>query len=84
MRPGPTGDSADSFSPRIVSDPDICGGRPRIRGTRIRVSDVLEMLAAGVSHDEIRAEFPTIQEEDISAGLRFAAEAAAHRIIHAA
>ncbi|HEV7661565.1 MAG TPA: DUF433 domain-containing protein [Allosphingosinicella sp.] len=44
--------------PRIVSDPRICGGRPTVSGTRMRVSDVLEMLAGGASEAEIVADFP--------------------------
>ncbi len=69
---------------RIVSDPEINGGRPGIRGTRMRVSDLLEMLASGASRAEILADFPYICDADISAALAFAAKSADHRIIHAA
>lgn len=58
---------------RITYEPGKCGGRPCIRGMRIRVSDILEMLAAGVSTDEILADFPDLQIEDISACLTYAA-----------
>ncbi|MFO1058445.1 MAG: DUF433 domain-containing protein [Dongiaceae bacterium] len=59
---------------RIASDPDQCGGRPCIRGLRIRVTDVLELLAAGASREEILADDPDLVAEDITAALRFAAE----------
>ena len=58
---------------RITSRPDVCGGRPCIRGMRIRVSDVLEMLADGVTATEILADFPDLELDDIKAGLLFAA-----------
>ncbi len=50
------------------------GGRPCVRGTRIAVADVLGWLAAGMSHDEIRADYPELTEEDIRACLAYAAE----------
>ena len=58
---------------RITSNPDICGGRPCVRGMRIRVSDVLEMLAEGVSQQEILTDFPDLEPEDIKACLMLAA-----------
>jgi uncharacterized protein (DUF433 family) len=58
---------------RITSNATVCGGRPCIRGMRIRVSDVLEMLAAGVGQTEILADFPDIEPDDIRACLLFAA-----------
>ncbi|MGA9993456.1 MAG: DUF433 domain-containing protein, partial [Thiobacillaceae bacterium] len=58
---------------RITIEPGKCGGRPCIRGMRIRVSDILEMLGEGVSMDEILADFPDLQREDILASLLFAA-----------
>ena len=58
---------------RITSNPVPCGGRPCIRGMRIRVSDILEILAEGVSTETILAAFPDIEPEDISAALRCAA-----------
>jgi uncharacterized protein (DUF433 family) len=72
------------ISGRTASDPDICGGRPCVRGTRMRVSDLLEMLAAGASREDILTDFPYIKDEDISAALAFAAKSASHRIIRAA
>jgi uncharacterized protein (DUF433 family) len=59
---------------RITFNPAQCGGRPCIRGMRIRVSDVLGMLADGVSQDVILKDFPDLEAEDIKACLRFAAE----------
>jgi uncharacterized protein (DUF433 family) len=59
--------------PRITSEPGKCGGRPCIRGMRIRVSDILSLLAAGASHEEILSDFPSLVEEDIRAALSFAA-----------
>ncbi len=58
---------------RITQTPGQCGGRPCIRGMRIRVSDILEMLAENVSFSEILDDFPDIELEDIQACLLFAA-----------
>lgn len=58
---------------RITSNPDMCGGRPCIRGMRIRVSDILEMLAEGVGQQEILADFPDLEADDIKACLILAA-----------
>lgn len=60
---------------RIVADPDTCSGHPRIEGTRVRVSNVLGWLAAGMSHAEITADYPHITDADIRAALAFAASA---------
>ncbi len=59
---------------RITSDPDLCGGRPTIRGMRITVQTVLEYLAAGDSKEEIVAGYPWLESEDIDACLDFAAK----------
>ncbi|WP_295388013.1 DUF433 domain-containing protein [uncultured Thiodictyon sp.] len=59
---------------RITSNPAQCGGRPCIRGMRIRVTDIIEMLADGVSTTEILADFPDLEPEDIRACLLFAAQ----------
>ncbi|QSV61024.1 MAG: DUF433 domain-containing protein [Dolichospermum sp. LBC05a] len=58
---------------RITQIPGQCGGRPCIRGMRIRVSDILEMLAENVSVSEILEDFPDLEPEDIQACLVFAA-----------
>jgi uncharacterized protein (DUF433 family) len=56
---------------RITQNPGQCGGKPCIRGMRIRVSDILEMLADNVSKEEILADFPDLEAEDIQACLLF-------------
>jgi uncharacterized protein (DUF433 family) len=58
---------------RITVDPGKCGGRPCIRGLRIRVKDVLDMLAGGASEPEILKDFPDLELEDIRAALAYAA-----------
>jgi uncharacterized protein (DUF433 family) len=57
---------------RITTNPEICGGRPTIRGLRIRVTDILEMLAAGATRAEILQDYPYLEDEDISAALEYA------------
>jgi uncharacterized protein (DUF433 family) len=69
---------------RITFNPNQCGGRPCIRGMRIRVKDVLDLLAAGVSEAEILADFPYLESEDIRACLAFAATEADHPVLVAA
>ena len=69
---------------RITFDPEQCGGRPCIRGMRIRVKDVLEMLAAGVSEKQIIEDFPYLEAEDIRACLEFAAGEMDHAILKTA
>ena len=58
----------------ITIDASHRGGRPCVRGMRIAVSDVLGWLAAGMSHDEIRADYPELTEDDIRACLAYAAD----------
>lgn len=70
--------------PRISVDYAVCGGRPVIAGTRVRVADVLEMLAGGASRDEIAADFPYLSDEDISAALRYAVAQVDHPVVLAA
>ena len=59
---------------RITFNPAQCGGRPCIRGMRIRANDIVEMLADGVTPKTILADFPDLEPEDISTALRFAAK----------
>jgi uncharacterized protein (DUF433 family) len=66
---------------RITSEPDKFGGRPCIRGLRIRVVDVLDLLAAGLSHAEILAELPDLEAEDIKAAIAFASKRVDHPVI---
>ena len=68
---------------RITSEPGKCGGRPCIRGLRIRVIDVLDLLAAGLSHEQIVAELPDLEPDDIKAALAFAAKRVDHPLIAA-
>ena len=63
---------------RITVNPKQCGGRPCIRGMRIRVSDVLDLFAAGLSAEEILEELPDLEMDDIKASLSYAA----HKINH--
>jgi len=63
---------------RITANPQQCGGKPCIRGMRIRVVDVLEMLAHDVSPEQILEDFPDLEHEDIQACLLFAARRAGH------
>jgi uncharacterized protein (DUF433 family) len=68
---------------RITIEEGKCGGRPCIRGFRIRVTDVLELLAAGASFDEILADYPFLEREDIYAAIEYAARQADHPILRA-
>jgi uncharacterized protein (DUF433 family) len=69
---------------RITIDPEQCGGRPCLRGLRVRVSDVLDLLAAGASHEEILADYPYLEEADISAALEYAARQLDHTVLQLA
>ncbi|CAN5268710.1 DUF433 domain-containing protein [soil metagenome] len=66
---------------RIMADPKQYGGRPCIRGMRIRVSDVLDLLANGLSPEQIVEEMPDLELEDIRASLRFASRWLDHPVI---
>ena len=66
---------------RITADPEILGGRPCIRGMRVRVKDILDMLADGASRSDILTDFPYLEEEDISAALEYAAQHVDHPVI---
>ncbi|MBD0370530.1 MAG: DUF433 domain-containing protein [Pyrinomonadaceae bacterium] len=63
---------------RITINPEQCGGRPCIRGMRIRVVDVLDLFAAGLSAEQILEEMPDLEAEDLQAALKYAA----HRLDH--
>jgi len=69
---------------RITVDPEKCGGRPCIRGLRVRVKDILDMLAGGATRAEILADYPYLEDDDITAALEFASRATDHPIIAAA
>lgn len=68
---------------RITINPEQCGGRPCIRGMRIRVSDVLDLLASGLSPDEILIEMPDLEREDIFASIHYAARRIDHSVLAA-
>jgi uncharacterized protein (DUF433 family) len=70
--------------PRIAVDPMICGGRPTVAGTRVRVSDVLEMMADGANEASIVADYPYLTAKDVRACLAYAASGADHPIVLAA
>ena len=73
-----------NYLDRITSEPGKCGGRPCIRGKRMRVKDVLDLLASGASPAEILDDYPFLEPEDITAALQFAAAQADHALIRAA
>jgi uncharacterized protein (DUF433 family) len=66
---------------RIVMNPAICGGRPTIAGTRIRASDIVEMLANGATEAEILADFDELTAEDIREAMLFAARSIGHPVL---
>jgi uncharacterized protein (DUF433 family) len=68
---------------RITVDPEQCGGRPCIRGLRIRVVDVLELLATGLSHEQVIEELPDLEPADVVAALRYASRRLDHPILAA-
>jgi uncharacterized protein (DUF433 family) len=70
-----------SMLDRITIDPEVVHGRPAVRGMRIRVSDVLLLLASGASESEILSDYPYLEAADIAACLEYAAAQADHSII---
>lgn len=73
----------DAGDSRITIDADQCGGRPCIRGLRIRVIDVLELMANGLTEAQVLEELPDLEPEDIRACLRFASKRLSHPVIAA-
>ena len=69
---------------RITVDPNQCGGRPCLRGLRIRVKDVLDLLAAGADRDEILGDYPLLEAGDITASLEYAARQTDHPVLRVA
>ncbi|KAA5805127.1 DUF433 domain-containing protein [Alkalicaulis satelles] len=63
----------DTLLSRITTNPAQCGGRPCIRGMRVCVRDVLDLLEAGLSYDEVLADLPYLERDDIRAAIAFAA-----------
>lgn len=66
---------------RITVDPAVCGGRPCIKGTRLWVSLLLDLLADGMTEAELLAEYPQLAHEDVLAALAYGAEAARERVV---
>ena len=69
---------------RITLDPEQCGGRPCIRGMRIRVTDVLDLLSNGLTSQQVLEELPDLELEDIQACLQYASRKLNHPVLVAA
>jgi uncharacterized protein (DUF433 family) len=69
---------------RITTDPQVLGGRPCIRGLRVRVKDILDLLASGASRKEILDDYPYLEDDDIAAALEYAAQHVDHPVIRPA
>ena len=69
---------------RITIEPGKCGGKPCIRGYRLRVTDVLALLSAGAPHDEILEDYPFLERDDIFAALAYAARQTDHVVLKGA
>lgn len=69
---------------RISIDPNVCGGKPCIRGHRIWVSLILDFLASGMTTEQVLAEYPQLAAEDIQACLAYASEMTRERTVHIA
>lgn len=67
-------ESMSYLNGRITINPEICNGKPTIRGKRIAVQTILEFLSAGESQEEILHQYPSLEPEDIQACLEFAAK----------
>jgi uncharacterized protein (DUF433 family) len=66
---------------RIAADPAVCHGQPTIRGLRYTVESVLELLSAGITVDEVLADYPDLQRDDIVAALEFGARTVGGRVV---
>ncbi|MEO7297858.1 MAG: DUF433 domain-containing protein [Verrucomicrobiota bacterium] len=66
---------------RITIEPGKCGGRPCIRGMRMRVTDVLQLLSAGADYEEILEDYPDLEREDILAAIEYAAHQTDHVVL---
>ena len=72
-----------NWQERITTNPEQCGGRPCLRGMRIRVVDVIELLAAGLTQEQVLQELPDLELEDVEAALKYAGSKLNHPIIAA-
>ena len=68
----------------ITIEPGKCGGRPCIRGLRMRVTDVLQLLSAGASYEEILEDYPDLERDDILAAIAYAAQQTDHVVLRSA
>ena len=69
---------------RITVDPAQCGGRPCLRSLRVRVKDVLDLLAAGATREKILEDYPYLEDGDITAALEYAARQSDHPVLRVA
>ena len=67
---------------RITTDPDLCGGRPTIRGMRVRVVDILDLLSNELTPEQIMTELPYLELDDIKASLKYASLKFDHPVIN--
>jgi len=72
---------ANPLLQRISIDPNVCFGKPRIKGTRIWVSLILDFLASGMTVEEVLHEYPELTEEDIRAAIAYGAEMSRERYV---
>ena len=79
-----TESSMSDLQQRITFKSEQCGGRPCIRGIRIRVKDILDMLAGGASRTEILQDYPYLEDDDITAALEYAARQTDHMVVRVA
>lgn len=68
---------------RITTNPEQCGGRPCIRGMRIRVTDILDLFAASLTAEQILEEMPDLEMDDLQAALQYAARKLDHPVLAA-
>lgn len=73
-----------SLLSRITVEPGKCGGRPCIRGTRMRVTDILELLGAGATYEEILRDYAFLERDDILAAIAYAARQTDHTVLQSA
>jgi uncharacterized protein (DUF433 family) len=66
---------------RISVDPQVCGGKPCIKGTRIWVALILDLLASGASEAELLAEYPQLRHDDVLAAIAYGAERTRERVV---
>lgn len=74
---------SNSWKNRITSDPKQCGGRPCIRGMRIRVVDIIDLLASGLTQEQILEELPDLEKADIEAALKYVSYKFDHPVLAA-